>query len=225
MAPAACSGAARRGRAARAGGGGASSRVGAIASLGAAGLAQSVRVSLELMLSSLRIMAKDRAHKKQWSKIRESVRRSGSKQWSKIRESVRRSGSFVQVKIEAEANSEFAMAAEIQEAFADVAALMGSDAGVVLHLKSHAAPSAAAMAKLVGVSVRIRDCWVFWWTCRHPGSSSARQVLAGHQPCRDAGNQPSDRAGHEPGTKNSLYSIVHLVVLCIVKEVITKSLD
>ncbi|RCV46703.1 hypothetical protein SETIT_9G552900v2, partial [Setaria italica] len=201
MAPAACSGAARRGRAATAGGGGASSRVGAIASLGAAGLAQSVRVSLELMLSSLRIMAKDRAHKKQWSKIRESVRRSGSKQWSKIRESVRRSGSFVQVKIEAEANSEFAMAAEIQEAFADVAALMGSDAGVVLHLKSHAAPSAAAMAKLVG-------------DIGQEKRFSARRVLAGHQPCRDVGNQPSDRAGHEPGTKNSLYSIVHLVVLC-----------
>ncbi|RCV40079.1 hypothetical protein SETIT_9G022700v2 [Setaria italica] len=105
------------------------------ASLGAAGLAQSVRVSPELMLSSLRIMAKDRAHKKQWSKIRESVRRSGS---------------FVQVKIEAEANSELAVAAEIQEAVADVAALLGSDAGVVLHLKSRAAPSAVAMAKLVG---------------------------------------------------------------------------
>jgi hypothetical protein len=46
------------------------------------------------------------------------------------------------VKVEAEASSELAVA--------DVAALLGSDAGVVLHLKGRAAPSVEAMAKLVG---------------------------------------------------------------------------
>ncbi|KAF8708667.1 hypothetical protein HU200_030049 [Digitaria exilis] len=105
------------------------------ASLGTAGLTQSVKVSPELMLSSLRIMAKDRAHRKHWSKIMEFVRRSGS---------------FVQVKMEAEANGELAITAEIQEAIADLTALSGADTSIVLHFKSRAARSEAAMAKLVG---------------------------------------------------------------------------
>ncbi|OEL15295.1 hypothetical protein BAE44_0023690 [Dichanthelium oligosanthes] len=104
------------------------------ASLGAVGLAQSVKVAPELLLSSLRIMAKNRAQNKQWGKVMEFVRRSGS---------------FVQLEIEEEANSELAVAAEIQEAVADVAALLGADAGFVLHLKNRAAPSAVAIAKLV----------------------------------------------------------------------------
>ncbi|CAL4936864.1 unnamed protein product [Urochloa decumbens] len=109
------------------------------ASVGAAGLAQSVKVSPELMLSSLGIIAKHRAQKKQWSKVMEFVRRSGS---------------FVQLEIEAEANSELAVSAKIKEAVADLAALSDADdAGVVLHLKSRAAPSALAMAKLVGEQI------------------------------------------------------------------------
>ncbi|PAN44190.1 hypothetical protein PAHAL_9G023400 [Panicum hallii] len=99
--------------------------------LGAVGLGKSVKVSPELLQSSLRIMAKNRAQKKQWGKVREFVRRSGS---------------FIQLEIEAEANSELALDAEIQE----VVALLSADAGVVLHLKSRAAPSAEAMANLVG---------------------------------------------------------------------------
>ncbi|RLN17440.1 transcriptional regulatory protein AlgP-like [Panicum miliaceum] len=99
--------------------------------LGAVGLGKSVKVSPELLQSSLRIMAKNRAQKKQWGKVMEFVRRSGS---------------FIQLGIEAEANSELALDAEIQE----VVALLSADAGVVLHLKSRAAPSAEAMANLVG---------------------------------------------------------------------------
>ncbi|WVZ61139.1 hypothetical protein U9M48_011057 [Paspalum notatum var. saurae] len=104
-------------------------------SLGPAGLAESVTVSPELSLSSLRIMAKDRAHRKQWGEVMEFVR------WS---------GSFVQVEIEAESNSELAVAAQIQEAFA----LTAADAGVVIHLKTRVAPSAAGMANLVGDASR-----------------------------------------------------------------------
>ncbi|CAN6280712.1 unnamed protein product [Urochloa humidicola] len=105
------------------------------ASVGAAGLAQSVKVSPELMLSSLRIIAKHRSLKKQWIKVMEFVRRSGS---------------LVHLEIQAEANSELAVSAKIQDAVADLAALSGTDAGVVLHLKSRATLSAEAMAKLVG---------------------------------------------------------------------------
>ncbi|CAN6286298.1 unnamed protein product [Urochloa humidicola] len=110
------------------------------ASVGAAGLAQSVKVSPELVASSVRTMAKNRAQKKQWNKVMEFVRRSGS---------------FVQLEVEAEANGELAVSAKIQEAVADLAALSGAaDAGVVLRLKTHAAPSAVAiMAKLAGEQI------------------------------------------------------------------------
>ncbi|KAJ1292873.1 hypothetical protein BS78_01G023600 [Paspalum vaginatum] len=104
-------------------------------SLGPAGLAESVTVSPELSLSSLRTMAEDRAHKKQWGEVMEFVR------WS---------GSFVQVEIEAEANSGLAVAAEIQEALA----LTGADVGVVLHLKPRAAPSAVEMTNLISDASR-----------------------------------------------------------------------
>ncbi|CAL4928199.1 unnamed protein product [Urochloa decumbens] len=109
------------------------------ASVETAGLAQSVKVSPELMLSSLRIIAKHRSQKKQWSKVMEFVRRSGS---------------FVHLEIEAEANSELAASEMIQKAVADLAALsVADDAGVVLHLKTRVAPSAESMAKLVGEQI------------------------------------------------------------------------
>lgn len=111
------------------------------ASLGDAGLAESVKVSPELSLSSLRIVVKDRA-------------RAGKKRWGKVVEFVRRTGSFVLVRVEteAEADSELAVDAGIEEAVAEVAALLGAGAGagVVIHIKSRAAPSAVAMAKLRG---------------------------------------------------------------------------
>ncbi|XP_062214079.1 uncharacterized protein LOC133915086 [Phragmites australis] len=107
------------------------------ASLGSAGLARSINVSPELSPSSLRIIPKNRHDKKQWGKIMEFVRRSGS---------------FVQVEMEmeAEVNGKLAVSAAIQEAVADLAALSSADAGVVLHLKSRAAPRMVEMAKLVG---------------------------------------------------------------------------
>ncbi|CAN6297180.1 unnamed protein product [Urochloa humidicola] len=106
------------------------------ASVGAAGLVQRVKVSPELMLSSLRIIAKHRSLKKRWIKIMAFVRRSGS---------------FVQLETQAEAISELAVSTTIKEAVADLAALSGAgDAGVVLHLKSRAAPSVEAIAKLIG---------------------------------------------------------------------------
>ncbi|TVU43898.1 hypothetical protein EJB05_03318 [Eragrostis curvula] len=103
------------------------------ASLGAAGL--NVSVSPELSLSSLRNLAKNRV---------------GKRQWGKVLEFVRRSGSFVQVEMDVEVNDELAVAAAMEAAVADLAALSGVDAGVVLRLKSWEAPSAVAMAKLVG---------------------------------------------------------------------------
>ncbi|KAL6636589.1 hypothetical protein ACP70R_024161 [Stipagrostis hirtigluma subsp. patula] len=105
------------------------------ASLVAAGLGQSVKVLPELPLSSLRVIAKNRLSKKQWGKVMEFVRGSGS---------------VVQVAMEAESHAELAVGAAIQEALADLAVLSSADAGVVLHLKSSAAPSAVEMAKLVG---------------------------------------------------------------------------
>lgn len=113
------------------------------ASLGAAGLAASVKVSPELSLSSLRVVAKDRD-------------RARKKRWGKVMEFVRRTGSFVlvQVETEAEANGEVAVDAEIEEAVAEVAALLRAGAGVVLHVKSRAAPIAVAMAKLGGDTSR-----------------------------------------------------------------------
>ncbi|XP_062212905.1 uncharacterized protein LOC133913702 [Phragmites australis] len=103
-------------------------------SLAAAGLARNVKVSPELSLSSLRIIAKNRKSKKQWRQLMEFVRRSGS---------------FVQVEMEASVNG-LAVRAVMREVIADLAALSGADAGVVLHFKSRAAPSAGEMAKLVG---------------------------------------------------------------------------
>lgn len=108
------------------------------ASLAIAGLAESVKVSPGLSLSSLRIAAKDRD-------------RARKKRWGKVMEFVRRTGSFVLVQVEtaeADADSEFALHAEMEETAAEVAALLR--AGVMLHIKSRAAPSAVAMAKLRG---------------------------------------------------------------------------
>lgn len=107
------------------------------ASLGAAGLAERVKVSPELSLSSLRILAmdRDRAGKKRWGKVVEFVRRTGS-------------SVLVRVETEAEANGELAVDAKIEEAAAEVAALLG--AGVVIHIRSRVAPSAVAMTKMGG---------------------------------------------------------------------------
>jgi hypothetical protein len=106
------------------------------ASLGAAGLARSVTVSPELPRSSVRIMAKNRVGKR--------------KKWGEVMEFVTRSGSFVQLEMEEEANDVLATSAAMHEAVASFAALSGADAGVVFHLKSRAAPTAAEMVKLVG---------------------------------------------------------------------------
>jgi hypothetical protein len=106
------------------------------ASVGAAGLERSVTVSPELPLSSVRTMPKNRVGKR--------------KKWGKVMEFVTRLGSFVQLEMEAEANDALATSAAMHEAVADIAALSGADAGVVLHLKSRAAPSAAETVKLVG---------------------------------------------------------------------------
>ncbi|KAF8701647.1 hypothetical protein HU200_033489 [Digitaria exilis] len=79
----------------------------------------SIKVSPEVMLSSLGIMDKDRAHRKHWGKVMEFVRKSGS---------------FVQVEIEAEKRM-------IQEAASDLDALSGADAGLMLYIKSRVVPS------------------------------------------------------------------------------------
>ncbi|KAL5209492.1 hypothetical protein ABZP36_005115 [Zizania latifolia] len=106
------------------------------ASLAAAGLEKSVKVSPELSLLSLRVMAKNRRRDK--------------KDWRRVIEFVRRSASFVLVEMETEEKGELAVAAVIQEAAADVAAVLDGDVGVVFRLKSRAAPSAAEMARLIG---------------------------------------------------------------------------
>ncbi|KAG8098870.1 hypothetical protein GUJ93_ZPchr0013g37420 [Zizania palustris] len=106
------------------------------ASLAAAGLEKRVKVSPELSLLSLRVMAKNRRRDK--------------KHWLRVIEFVRRSASFVLVEMETEEKGELAVAAVIQEAAADVAAVLDGDVGVVFRLKSRAAPSAAEMARLIG---------------------------------------------------------------------------
>ena len=169
--------------------------------LDAVGLGKSVKVSPELLQSSIRIMANNRAQKKQWGKVMEFVRRSGS---------------FVQLEIEA--NGEHTVDAKIREAVTDVAALLGADAGVVLHLKSRAAPSAEAMTNLVGVITREKRLLGVLVDVSSPRrelggkSHGARRVLAGNQPGGDACSQPGDRARHEPGVESDVPRIRHRAV-------------
>jgi hypothetical protein len=108
------------------------------ASLGDAGLAERVKVSPELSMSSLRVVGKDRA------------RATKKRRWGKVLEFVRRTRSLVFVRVDTEAGANGEVVAVIEEAAAQVAAVLGADVGVVLHIKSRAVPSAAAMEKLTG---------------------------------------------------------------------------
>ncbi|XP_008681581.1 uncharacterized protein [Zea mays] len=108
------------------------------ASLGDAGLAERVKVSPELSMSSLRVVGKDLA------------RATKKRRWGKVLEFVRRTRSLVFVRVDTEAGANGEVVAVIEEAAAQVAAVLGADVGVVLHIKSRAVPSAAAMEKLTG---------------------------------------------------------------------------